>query len=69
MKEDSGCVILIIGFVVGTIIFSLIFTDKVWDRVLDAPIRNGSMTTSIGIWLILCLACSWLIGRIWKSFK
>lgn len=67
--ENSGCIIIIIGFVIGTIIFSLIFTDKIWDRALNAPVRNGSMTTTIGLWIVFCLICSWLVGNIWKSFK
>ena len=70
-KEDnnSGCAIIIIGFVIGTIIFSAIFTDKVWDRVLNAPVETMSATNSIGFWLILCIGCSWLVGKIWMSLN
>ena len=68
-NDNSGCIIFIIGFVVGTILFNLVYTDKVWDRVLNAPVSAGAATTSIGIWIIICLVCSWLVGLIWRSFK
>lgn len=67
--SNTGCIIMIVGFVIGTILFNLVYTDKVWDRVLNAPASAGLTTTSIGLWAITCLACSGLIGLIWKSFK
>lgn len=68
-NHNSGCIILIAGFVIGTILFKLVYTDKVWDKVLNAPVSAGATTTSIGIWIITCLVCSWIVGLIWKSFK
>lgn len=65
--SNSGCTIIIVGFIIGTIIFGAIFTDKVWDRVLNAPVSSMAATNSICFWLVLCIGCSWLVGKIWSS--
>jgi len=67
--ENSSCAISIIGFVIGTVLFNVIYTDKVWDRVLNAPVSAMAATSSICLWLVMCIACSWLIGRLWSSTK
>lgn len=54
-NSNSGCAIIIIGFIIGTIIFGAIFTDKVWDRVLNAPVSSMAATNSIYLWLVLCI--------------
>ena len=65
-ENNSGCIILIIGIIIGTLIFNSIYTYEVWDRVLNAPVEAMAATTSIGFWIILCLGCTWLIGKIWS---
>ena len=65
-ENNSGCIILIIGIIIGTYIFNSIYTYEVWDRVLNAPVEAMAATNSIGFWVILCLGCTWLIGKIWS---
>ena len=65
----SGCIIIIIGFIIGTIIFNKIYTDDVWNRVLNAPVEAMATTNSIGLWFVLCMGLSWLVGKIWSSIN
>lgn len=65
----SGCLVIIIGFILGTILFRQFYTDEVWERALNAPVENMAVTTSIGLWLMVCFGCTWLLGTILRKLK
>ena len=68
-ENNSGCATIVIGFIIGTIIFNAIYTDKVWDKVFNAPVSSMAATNSICFWFILCIFCSWVLAKIWSSIN
>lgn len=65
----SGCVIIIIGFILGTIVFRQFYTDKVWERALNVPVEYMPITSSVGLWLVICIGCCWLLINIISKLK